>query len=160
MENKGFDLSSPWYTYQSEVKAFFDYDDEVQVSDLEEAGGDFKLTVKVDTAKKAFALKNILKPEVEFGGVKVFITVECGEIADIFEAAFDKNAVVRKIESAVVPGGMAEFIMLEPEVIQFHNDDISSPTGDSTFLAQTVARDIFDVFEYHGFICTVKIGEN
>lgn len=153
-------IFSPWVTYQKKVKAFFDYDDEVQVFDLADDGCDYILTVKADTAKKAFALQKILKPEVDFGNVKVRIVVKCGEISDILEAAYDKNAIVHKIEQKDIPGGVAEYIMLEPEVIQFQNDDISSPTGDSTFLAETIGREMFDVFPYHGCICTVKIGEN
>lgn len=157
METKVF---APWYTYQKKVKAFFDYDPDVVVFNLVGTSPDFTLPIKVKTAKKAFAIQNVLKQAVDFGGVKVTVSVTCGEIENILTEAFTDNLLVREIEEYPIPGGVADYIELEPEVIQFENDDISSYAGLTTYLAETIARDIFDVFPHHGFLCTVDIREN
>lgn len=151
-------ISAAWFTYQKKMVCFFEYDSDVKVEDFVPGkDGEFILPIRVSTAKKALALQRILVPCVDFGNVRVSVRIECDEIEDTIKTAFAGNCLVQDITSLDIPGRCAEYVRLKPEVIQFLNDDISSYTGTSTFLAENIARDIFDLFPYHGYACTVDL---
>lgn len=155
-------ICPPWVTYQKKVKEFFAYDPDVMVGELAETDieGVYKLPISAKTTRKAYALQRILVPEINFGNVKVLVKVDCEEIGNVLHEAFDGNLLVREITPQEIPGGIADYIQLEPEVIQFENDDISSYTGKTTLLAESIAREIFNVFPFHGYLCTVDIRAN
>lgn len=155
-------ITPPWFTYQKELKEFFAYDPEVEVGELveDETTNGYYITINARTAKKALALRDVLRKNMCLGNVVVTINVTSDEVDDIIATAFEGNGIIRKITTEGIPGGMARYIQLEPEIVQFFNDDISSPAGRSTFLAESIAKDILDVFPYHAFICTVDIKAN
>lgn len=152
-------ISAPWYTYQKKLAAFFDYDEDVSVGELEESGeGEYSITVSTRDPGKAYALQCILVQMVCFGSVAVKVYVEL-EDCDILRRVFAGNMAVRDIVSKAIPGGEQRFVRLEPEVIQFPNDDASSYDGQTTILIQDVAREIFDLFPLQATACTIDIKE-
>lgn len=161
MDNK-VSLSAPWVTFQKEMQEFFTYDPDVEVGELEEdeVTNGYIVPVKTRTAKKALALRDTLKKNFCLGNVIVTIKVTSDEVEDVVGAAFEGNALVYRITEDEIPGGIARFVELHPEVIQFFNDNIGSSIGASTFLAEAVAGDIFDVFPHGAFICTADIRVN
>lgn len=74
------------------VKAFFAYDDDVTVGDLEDLDGkEYLLTITVADPTKAYALQKIIQPDTEFGNIHVFTKVNLEGVErpeEILRAAF------------------------------------------------------------------------
>lgn len=149
-------LSPPWQTYVSEVKALFELDDEVHVMYNDE---DKILRLFVDNDRKADALTRLLPAEKEFGNVKIAIEIvpanideENSRITDI-KTAFCGNCAVDFIYDAETPFGSMHYVVFEPKVVQFYNDDMSDINGNKTTLYQEIARDVLGI-DGNVFFCT------
>ena len=136
-------LSAPWYTYAKKVKAFFAYDDEVSVGDLEKlddpstTGGSYLLTITVKDPTKAYALEKLVRPDT-----------------------FKGHLAVADVAKKLVPGGKVVYLRFLPEIIQFFDDDISDYSGNYTELINKAAEDIIDFDNYCARPCIVDLKEN
>lgn len=157
-------LSAPWYTYAKKVKAFFAYDDEVSVGDLEKLGnGHYSLTITVANPTKAYALEKLVKPDTVFGETHVFTDVALEGVdgtEKILKAAFKGHLAVADVAKKLVPGGKVVYLRFLPEIIQFFDDDISDYSGNYTELINKVAEDIIDFDNYCVRPCIVDLKEN
>lgn len=157
-------LSAPWYTYAKKVKAFFAYDDEVTVGDLEKLGnGHYSLTITVTNPTKAYALEKLVKPDTVFGETHVFTDVALEGVdgtEKILKAAFKGHLAVADVAKKLVPGGKVVYLRFLPEIIQFFDDDISDYSGNYTELINKVAEDIIDFDNYCVRPCIVDLKEN
>ena len=149
-------LSPPWQTYVSEVKALFALDDEVTIMYNDE---DKILKLFVDNERKADALTRLMPAEKEFGNVKIAIEIvpantndEPSLIKDI-KAALEGNCAVDFIYDADTPFGAMHYVVFEPAIVQFYNDDMSDINGNRTTLYQEIAKDVFGV-DGGVFFCT------
>ncbi len=155
-------LSAPWYTYAKKVKAFFAYDNDVTVGDLEKLeDGAYLLTITVADASKAYALQKLTRYVTEFGATRVFTEVELKGVEspeEIIRAAFKGHFAVADVVTKATPGGNAVYLRFQPEIIQFFNDDLSDYSGNYTELIHKVAGDIlkFDIAKP----CIVDLREN
>lgn len=162
-------LSAPWYTYAKKVKAFFAYDEEVTVGDLEKlddpstTGGSYLLTITVKDPTKAYALEKLVKPDTVFGDTHVFTDVALEGVdgtEKILKAAFKGHLAVADVAKKLVPGGKVVYLRFLPEIIQFFDDDISDYSGNYTELINKVAEDIIDFDNYCVRPCIVDLKEN
>lgn len=155
-------LSPPWQTYVSEVKALFGQDDEIHILyDDEEK----TLKLFVDNDVKADALSRLLPAEKTFGNVKITIEVVPANkdevpsrIADI-KNAFNGNGAVDFIYDAETPFGDMHYVVFEPEVVQFYNDDMSDINGNRSTLYQEIAREILGNADGNVYFCTAPVEE-
>ncbi len=148
--------SPPWQTYYRKVYALFDSDPEVAVmfSDGEEK----VLTLYVDNTIKAEAIETLLPAEVNFGNVLMKVEVIPSNTSmtpeQLFRHAFSGNPILSDVES--VDGVLTNpicYVLFEPSIIQFWDDDLSDANGVCTMLPQDVAKDVFN--EQQGvFFCT------
>lgn len=156
-------LSAPWYTYAKKVKAFFAYDNEITVGDLEKLeDGNYLLPITVKYSTKAYALEKLIRPDTAFGDTHVFTTVVLEGVEgpeEIFKAAFKGHLAVADVGTKATPGGNATYLRFKAEIIQFFDDDLSDYSGNYTELIHKVAADIID-FDYCVRPCIVDLKEN
>ena len=149
MDDNNLRLSPPWETHRKKLEGFFELDEQVTVGDVTDVDGIKSVTVYVRNSVKAAALSKILK-NVEFGNVTLNVLVEDTSsdetLEDTLKAAFAYNENVRRVVTAHDHTGTAHtFVICDPGVIQFFNDDISDYMGNFNALTADVAREIFDV---------------
>lgn len=139
-------LSPPWIVLYNKMKAFFKQDNEVHVGydDNEK-----KIVVYVDNAKKAEALSWWLVDEIEFGNIKVKITVvPSNKVSEeTFDSvtindAFKGNTALNGIRNVSAYGFDMTFVIFNAVVVQYNTDDISDYYGMQSTLYEDIARDI------------------
>jgi hypothetical protein len=140
-------ISAPWVTYVSKLKAIFEYDMDVTVTYDDET---HEVELLVDGHDKAEALATLLRTERQFGNVTLTITVKPsnnGTTDVLVRKAFAGNdavsAIVKADDDVPFAGGRT-FVLFQPEVVQFFDDDLSDYNGLCTTLYQDIAREVFD----------------
>ena len=157
MEN--IKMVSPWIGYYKEIKSLFQEDSTVKVK-----YDDSKNTIKlyVEDEEKADALAQLLPNRKVFGNITVNIDVipankvETPRI-DLFKKAFEGNGAVAFIETVDnVSSNAFHFVVFQPEIVQYYNDDLSDINGLRSTLYQDIAKEIFG--EREGiYFCTDKM---
>lgn len=157
MEN--IKMVSPWIGYYKEIKSLFQEDYTVKVK-----YDDSKNTIKlyVEDEEKADALAQLLPNRKVFGNITVNIDVipankvETPKI-DLFRKAFEGNGAVAYIETVDnVSSNAFHFVVFQPEIVQYYNDDLSDINGLRSTLYQDIAKEIFG--EREGiYFCTDKM---
>ena len=152
-------LQAPWTTYANEVEKLFEKDPEVAV-EYDDAAK--KLMLYVDSQEKAEALDSLFPNEVEFGNVKVTVEVIPANITDLtmvnlFERAFKGNPAVSYIKTVEAMGFSASYVVFQPEVVQFFNDNLGDINGNETTLYEKIADDVFDGRHEGVFFCTDEV---
>jgi len=164
-----FKLEAPWYTYQKKVKAMFDRDPDINVGEVyqRENGKDYGFDVDVRNHEKYLALDRVLNRVKIFGNVTLFIALYdeentlTDEAVAVYKTIFKGNPIVRKIEDVVDPTGTHHgYVVFNPEVIQFYDDDLSDYRRNWTGLAQNIARELFDDAAHGVCFCTADVREN
>lgn len=144
-ETKDLNQSPPWVAHARKIKAIFDYDDDV---DVVYDNDDLVVRLLVRGQAKADAIDKLINHEVEFGNVTLTVSVvpANGEEtpASICRDAFYGNEAVNEIYTSTEGFGhdMA-FVVFEPIVSQFFNDNLASPFGVESYLFEDMARDVF-----------------
>ena len=157
MEN--IKMVSPWIGYYKEIESLFQEDSTVKVK-----YDDSKNTIKlyVEDEEKADALAQLLPNRKVFGNITVNIDVipankvETPRI-DLFRKAFEGNGAVAFIETVDnVSSNAFHFVVFQPEIVQYYNDDLSDINGLRSTLYQDIAKEIFG--EREGiYFCTDKM---
>lgn len=141
-------VSPPWITYYHYLDRIFAEDREVTVLyDNDE----HEIKLLVNGQDKADAIDRIIVHEVDFGNVKLKVTVvpsNDNSTAATIRKAFAGNGAVE----AIIEGGDKAlpfyddriFVLFAPEVVQFFNDNLADFYGLETTLYQTIAREVFD----------------
>ena len=145
-------LSPPWITYQRKLEALFEKDKDIEVGQIYETEDGYDLWIYVHTEKKHEALKHLLPSYLDFGNVKVKITLKCNAEDETFDVVqtvkdlFEGNERVFDIKE-IKDFAQAQhlFVRFKPEVVQFFNDDTSDLNGNWSGLAQDIARDVLDI---------------
>lgn len=150
-------LSAPWFEHYHELLAFFRHDNEVSV--VFDAD---KMIVKlyVDDVRKAEALEHVIAHELEFGNVTLNVEVVPGNDAkefskgstqrdiiddmEIWQIIARNNPAIDRIIKQIGIGGMKyTFVMCDPVVVQYFNDNTSDINGLTSTLYENIASDIF-----------------
>lgn len=162
-------LIAPWNEYYEELNAFFKDDPDVTVLYDEE---EKNIKVLVQETIKAEALTHLLKDEVEFGGIKLTVTVvPANEVSKDVKnlitnignnenfskmynrALINNGAFAYTYTVDNVMGFNAVYVVFKKKVIQYHNDSLGDLNGMKSTLAEYIARDIFTT--HNGvFFCT------
>lgn len=169
-------LVAPWDEYYNRMVAFFKDDPYTTVLYDEEGGKHIKLLV--NEAFKAEALSRLLKNELDFGGVKLLVSVipandvpqdvisyfkrlGVSEDYDIrYMHALNDNDVYAYTQAIKgMMGFDAVFVVFKKKVIQYYNDNLGDLNGMKSTLAEDIARDIF--VPHNGvFFCTDTLDVN
>lgn len=155
--NKKVNLVTPWAEYFNQLVAFFKEDDDVRVEYDNEA---MVIKIYVDGDAKAEALSKLLPTSKKFGNVEVKINIIPANPLDtsrigLFKKAFEGNKAVADIETNISSNDFS-FVIFEPEVVQYYNDDLSDINGLCSTLYQDLAKELFG--ETEGvYFCTDKI---
>lgn len=159
INNKELNMMSPWAEYFNQLVAFFKEDDDVRVEYDNEA---MVIKIYVDGAAKAEALSQLLPTSKKFGNVEVKINIIPANPLDtsrigLFKKAFEGNRAVADIETiSNISSNDFSFVIFEPEVVQYYNDDLSDFNGICSTLYQDLAKELFG--ETEGvYFCTEKI---
>lgn len=152
--NKKVGISAPWVLLYKKIRAMFDQDTELEITELQQLIGtaNYAFSIGSRNTAKLKAIEKILKSEYVIGNIKLFINFEYQEngdsnvITDIdIQTAFAGNPIlsdVKKTDDIVIRDGMV-FVLFEPEVVQFFNDDLSDYYGNYNGLAADIAKEIF-----------------
>ena len=153
-------LSPPWIIYFKQVEAFFKYDPTVRVLYDDEK---YEVKIYVEDEIKADFLTQYLRPEVDFGNIKVkVIVVPANKLNDNFKSGslthyeiifFHNTAVsyIHKVDNIFVKD--ITYIVFKNEIVQFFTDDISDINGFTSTLYEDIAREIFINMD-NVFFCT------
>lgn len=155
-------LSPPWCKLYREVDALFGRDPQINVVYDEEAN---IITLYVDNTEKAAALMQLLPSEKVMGNVVVKINVvpanqnAVSERVELYKAAFTGNPAFSKIQSVSLPFFSTNYLIFNPEVIQFYNDNLQDLNGNWTGVMEDIARDVFEA-ETDICFCTDALKES
>ena len=151
-------LSPPWTKFYKELEALFKDDPGIKMAFEEQEDG-YKIKLYVEGANKAEALVELLPTEKQFGNVTVYIDVipanlNKEDIVQLYRAAFEGNPAFSYAEAVTgISAPNFNYIVFEPEVVQFFNDDLSDINGYCSTLYQEIAKDVF--VEHPGvYFCT------
>lgn len=139
-------ISSPWVTFAREVYKLFEKDPEVVV-DYDNDGPTLKILVANNT--KAEALAELIPTEKRFGNVTLGISVipdnEDEAEVELFRRAFAGNPAVTDIQTVTdMFGNEKSFVVFEPVVVQFPNDNVADLHGVTSTLFQDIALGLFE----------------
>lgn len=172
-KNMQFNLSAPWNEYNNQLIALFDEDEDICVEDIHTSklnDYDYIISIRVYNHKKFEAMYRLLPDVKEFGNVKVKIIIydmenEAAEkepkLIDDLETLFTGNpSFNRVVKLRDMAGCEHDFVVFEPEVVQYFNDDLKDLNGFRTCLVQDVARDVFEDLMAKGIrFCTRDLDE-
>ena len=149
MNANNLKLSPPWAIFYQEINAMFKEDPEIKIQYDEETP---EVKLFVENEEKADALMKLLPMQKNFGNVNLKITVvprdpQKSSKLELFKTAFKCNPVFVGTSSAAMPDApAADYILFQPKVVQFFDDDLTDAHGYCSTLYQEIAKDIFGGF--------------
>ena len=163
-----FNIEAPWYSFQKKVAAIFAGDPDVIVGDVYETDGDtdYAFDIEFKNHEKFLAADRLLPGVKMFGKVALGIVLydEENTITDtlgLFETLFRGNPNVRSVVRSVDQTGTEwQYVVFEPEVIQFSDDNLADYRGNWNGLAQDIAPEIFAENSRGVYFCTADKREN
>lgn len=144
-------LATPWMTYYREMVALFAGDENVNVV-FDSAN--YEIRLYVNDSLKAQALQEIVPNRVKFGNVTLTVKVypengvegykgDALTAIELMKAAFKDNPkVVTVMDIPVVDNASFVYVIFKAEVVQFQNDNLSSPYGLQSMLYEEIAKDV------------------
>ena len=145
MGNNELELSAPWVTFAHELDKLFAEDPEVAFEYDEDQR---KVKLFVESQEKADALTDILPLEKRYGSEKLVVEVVPANtgtksLIDKYKTAFKGNPAVSYVDEYEVLGNKVGYVVFEPKIAQFFNDDISDPLGLCSELYADLAEHVF-----------------
>ena len=158
MEEKNVKLSPPWYTFYHKINAMFGSDPEITIKFDEDA---MTLKLFVDNQAKADALASVLPIEKDFGNVKLNIEVipsdKVNSVKQLYKTIFRDNPVFSQVIEVADPSiPQASYVVFNPLIVQFYNDNLADAYRNETTLLQEIAKDIF-IQQSGIYYCTENI---
>ena len=158
MEEKNVKLSPPWYTFYHKINAMFGSDPEITIKFDEDA---MILKLFVDNQAKADALAKVLPIEKDFGNVKLNIEVipsdKVNSVKQLYKTIFSDNPVFSQVIEVTDPSmPQASYVIFNPLIVQFYNDNLADAYRNETTLLQEIAKDIF-IQQSGIYYCTENI---
>ena len=158
MEEKNVKLSPPWYTFYHKINAMFGSDPEITIKFDEDT---MILKLFVDNQAKADALTKVLPTEKDFGNVKLNIEVipsdKVNSVKQLYKTIFSDNPVFNQVIEVTDPSmPQASYVVFNPLIVQFYNDNLADAYRNETTLLQEIAKDIF-IQQTGIYYCTENI---
>lgn len=143
--NANVNLSAPWITYYRQLDTILGKDPKIKVQFDED---DMVIRVYVDGQDKADALVALLPTKKSFGNVDVTISIipsnQPTKKVDLLRKVFEGNPIfsyASTIEGVMV--NPISYVVFQPIVAQYWNDNLHDPHGLVSALYEDLARDIF-----------------
>ena len=153
-------MLSPWEVQVNRIRAFFAKDERVTVRYNPKTP---EVALLVKGTAKAEALEYLMPSCYEYGSVVLYVNIvpdnsEPDEL-QIVKDALEGNKAVSRFETLEQgPMAGATYVVFQPDIVQFLNDDISDVDGKHSTLMQYLAGKIFDPEMTNGFFfCTEKV---
>ena len=150
-KKNNFHISPPWVTFANKMKALFENDDDIIVNNIEDNTGNLTLMIEVKNHSKFKALEQLLPESVKFGNVTLFVEVYDEANEDeldyfyLFNTLFSGNRSVQKIAKLEDhTGAQHVFVVFNPEVKQFFDDNMFDYNGLWSGLNQDIAKEVFE----------------
>lgn len=146
-------LEAPWQTFVKQIKALFDGDPDIKVSDIyepEDGFTDYSFAIMVRNHEKFVALDRLMVRTRTFGDVMLGVDLFDEEnaevdVAGLFKTLFNGNPNVDSIQTRTDPAGVNwHYVLFKPEVVQFFDDDLNDYNGNWNGLAEDIAREVFE----------------
>lgn len=146
-------IEAPWQTFCKELKALFERDKDIIVSDIyepEDGLTDYSFAIQIRNHEKFIALDRLLTKVKTFGNVTLGVDLFDEENAEtdvvgLFKTLFEGNPIVDSIQTRTDPAGVDwNYVLFKPEVIQFFDDDLTDFNGNWNGLAEEIALDVFE----------------
>lgn len=158
-------LSSPQEQIRNMIAAFFSYDNDVKVDDAIQ--DNHIINIQCTNQQKCEALANMLKKKYIFDKIEIDVSIHFLGISnqsnsisnanyskrDLIEQALSNNILFNRVEIREVGDFKVYFCLLNREVIQYPNEDLTDLYFLETTLAENIAVQIFDLENV--FYCTV-----
>lgn len=146
--NNQMKITSPWITYVNQVKCLFadDFDVTCEYNDDKK-----ELILMVSDLNRVDALAKLIPTKKNFGGVTLHISVipankETSSFAELVEKAMDGNPHFSQLIKVPMQDGKSfNYLMFEPEVAQYWNDNLADPNGNVSTTYADLAQDVFGV---------------
>lgn len=151
-------LSPPWYTYYHKIDAMFGSDPDIQIKFNEDT---MTLKLFVDNQAKADALTKVLNQEIDFGNVKLNVEVvpsdKVDSVEQLYKTVFAGNPVFNDVIEECDPSApKATYVVFNPMIVQFYNDNLGDAFRNETTLHQEIAKDLF-VQQPGVYFCTDEL---
>lgn len=142
-------LSPPWVTYCHMLEKLFEQDDEVNVVFDDDADAP-RVKIFINNADKYDAWVHLLPSVIDFGNVELSVELippnGIVDYTDIIMRAFDGNPILADvIHDPSITAIREWYVMFEPVVVQFQNDDVSNPYLLATMLYEDIANALITV---------------
>lgn len=156
-------LEAPWETFAKKLKALFEKDEDIIVSEVyepENGNTDYAVAVQIRNHEKFLAADRLLPGVKTFGNVTLGIDLYDEENAEVnttelFKTLFDGNTIVDSIKTRTDPAGVEwNYVLFKPEVVQFFDDDLNDFNGNWNGLAEDIAREVFEENAHGVNFCT------
>lgn len=167
---KGISVSAPWVTFSKKIMALFEEDPEITVEEIGEDGRMLKIVTT--NTEKFWALCKLLPHTKKFGnvlfGIEIIYRAEAKEerntatyYRNLFSTLFEGNRSVKEVLARKDGTGSDHvFVVFEPEVKQFFNDNLFDLNGFWTGLSEDIAEEVFEKAADQGVhFCTAKVWE-
>lgn len=146
-----FDLEAPWQRFAKMLKALFERDPDITVGEIcEDENEDYVVDIEVRNHEKFLALDRLLPGSKDFGMVTLRLALydeenRAVDPAELFRTLFRGNPILREVITRPDPAGVAwNYVVFEPEVIQFFDDNLADYQGNWSGLAQDIAPEVFE----------------
>lgn len=143
--NANVKLSAPWITFYRQIEALFKKDPSIK-TDFDE--DDMVIRIYVESQDKAYALAQLLPNQRIFGNVPVTISVilanQPTKKVELLEKAFEGNPIFSYASTIEgISSNPISYVVFDPVVAQFWNDNLHDPHGLVSTLYENLAREIF-----------------
>lgn len=155
MKDLELELSAPVYTYANTVQALFEEDQEIEIEELVKTDikGEYLLKIKCSNPLKGAALSALLRKEVVFGKLKLITEVdtsdakvETKDLLNMLNLVFAGNPLfsqaIDEIDSRFKTHKI--WCLMQPEILQFYNDDLSDYYRNLNISARDAAKLVCD----------------
>jgi len=160
-------IEAPWETWSKKLKAMFDDDPEITVSDVFQSDNgmdtDYSVAIQCVNHSKFIALDRLLPRIKEFGNVTLGIDIYDEENVEVntlelFDTLFAGNPIFDGCKQKTDATGTDwNYVMFKPKVIQFFDDDLGDLNGLWSGIAEDIARDVFSENGRGVFFCTSPV---
>ena len=171
MSEVRFKISPPWVLLTKKLEALFDPDPMIAFNIDYNADGGPRVILATNDGEKAAALVKILPEEINYGGVKLHIGVDCPHMANLafpnnkvlFETAFKGNPIFAYAMSPYDEGYNwipMVYVVFKNCVVQFFADNLNDCHGVISTLYQEIADEIFGSGDVTGVYFNTDIEAN
>lgn len=171
MSEVRFKISPPWVLLTKKLEALFDPDPMIAFNVDYNADGGPHVILATNDGEKAAALVKILPEEINYGGVKLHIGVDCPNMANLafpnnkvlFETAFKGNPIFAYAMSPYDDGYNwipMVYVVFKNCVVQFFADNLNDCHGVISTLYQEIADEIFGYGDVTGVYFNTDIEAN